>query len=61
MARAIEECIAAGDPAARIVVGAVGAGADADADAEEMIKMVRDASPDDLAGILPEYVAGLAP
>jgi NAD(P)-dependent dehydrogenase (short-subunit alcohol dehydrogenase family) len=52
VARAIEECMAAGDPPARIVVGA---------DAEEMIKMVRDASPDDLARILREYVAGLAP
>ena len=52
VARAIEACIAAGDPPARIVVGA---------DAEEMIKMVRDASPDDLARILREYVAGLAP
>jgi hypothetical protein len=52
VARAIEECIAADDPPARIVVGA---------DAEEMIKMVRDASPGDLARVLREYVAGLAP
>ena len=52
VARAIEECIAAADPPARIVVGA---------DAEEMIKMVRDASPDELARVLREYVADLAP
>jgi NAD(P)-dependent dehydrogenase (short-subunit alcohol dehydrogenase family) len=52
VAQAIEECIAAADPPARIVVGA---------DADEMIKMVRDATADDVARIMREYVAGLAP
>jgi NAD(P)-dependent dehydrogenase (short-subunit alcohol dehydrogenase family) len=52
VARAIEECIAAADPPARIVVGA---------DAEEMIEMVRDASPDELARVMRENVASLAP
>jgi NAD(P)-dependent dehydrogenase (short-subunit alcohol dehydrogenase family) len=51
VAGAIADCIAAGDPPARLVVGA---------DAEEMIKMVHDATADDLARIMREYVAGLA-
>jgi NAD(P)-dependent dehydrogenase (short-subunit alcohol dehydrogenase family) len=52
VAQAIEDCLAAADPPARIVVGA---------DAAEMIKMVHDATADDLAKIMREYVAGLAP
>jgi NAD(P)-dependent dehydrogenase (short-subunit alcohol dehydrogenase family) len=52
VARAIEDCIAAADPPARIVVGP---------DAEEMIKMIQEASPDQVAAILRDYVAGLAP
>jgi NAD(P)-dependent dehydrogenase (short-subunit alcohol dehydrogenase family) len=50
VARAIEDCIAAADPPARLVVGA---------DAEEMIKMVQDAGPAGLAKVLREHVAGL--
>ena len=50
VARAIDDCIRAGDPPARIVVGA---------DAEEMEKTVRAASPDELAAMMREYVAGL--
>jgi NAD(P)-dependent dehydrogenase (short-subunit alcohol dehydrogenase family) len=52
VARAIEDCIAAGDPPARIVVGA---------DAQELIKMIEDATPDQVAVLMREYVAGLAP
>jgi NAD(P)-dependent dehydrogenase (short-subunit alcohol dehydrogenase family) len=51
VARAIEECIAAPEPPARIVVGA---------DAEELIRMVQEATPDQVAGIMRDYVAGLA-
>jgi NAD(P)-dependent dehydrogenase (short-subunit alcohol dehydrogenase family) len=50
VARAIDGCIRADDPPARIVVGA---------DAEEMEKTVRAASPDGLAKMMREYVAGL--
>jgi NAD(P)-dependent dehydrogenase (short-subunit alcohol dehydrogenase family) len=50
VARAIDDCIRADDPSARLVVGA---------DAEEMEKTVRAASPDDLAKMMREYVAGL--
>ena len=52
VARAIEDCIAADDPPARIVVGA---------DARQMIKMIQDATPDQVAVLMREYVAGLAP
>jgi NAD(P)-dependent dehydrogenase (short-subunit alcohol dehydrogenase family) len=52
VARAIEDCMAASDPPARIVVGA---------DAEEMIKMLAEASADDAARIMRDYVAGLTP
>jgi NAD(P)-dependent dehydrogenase (short-subunit alcohol dehydrogenase family) len=52
VARAIEACIAADDPPARLVVGG---------DAEQMIKMVQDAGPGGLARVLREYVAGLVP
>jgi NAD(P)-dependent dehydrogenase (short-subunit alcohol dehydrogenase family) len=50
VARAIDDCIRAGDPPARLVVGA---------GAEEMDKTVRAASPDDLAKMMREYVASL--
>ena len=52
VARAIEDCIAAADPPARIVVGE---------DAQELIKKIQDATPDEVAAIMREYVAGLAP
>jgi hypothetical protein len=50
VARAIEDCMAAGQPPARIVVGA---------DAAEMDSQVRQASPEELAGLLRDFVAGL--
>jgi NAD(P)-dependent dehydrogenase (short-subunit alcohol dehydrogenase family) len=50
VARAIEECIRAADPPARIVVGA---------DAEEMAKTVRESSAEEIAGLLRESVANL--
>jgi NAD(P)-dependent dehydrogenase (short-subunit alcohol dehydrogenase family) len=50
VARAIEECISAADPPARIVVGADGVTAD---------KQAREASAEEMAGALREWVAGL--
>jgi hypothetical protein len=50
VARAIDGCIRATDPPARIVVGA---------DAEEMEKTMRAATPEGLAKLLREFVAGL--
>ncbi len=50
VARAIEDCVAASEPPARIVVGA---------DAAEVDATVRQASPDDLAQLLRDFVAGL--
>lgn len=50
VARAIEDCIAASEPPARIVVGA---------DAAEMDATVRQASAEDLARLLRDFVAGL--
>jgi NAD(P)-dependent dehydrogenase (short-subunit alcohol dehydrogenase family) len=50
VARAIEDCIAASEPPARIVVGA---------DAAEMDAQVRQASAEDLARLLRDFVAGL--
>ncbi len=51
VAAAIEDCIAAADPPPRIVVGA---------DAAGMETMFRAASPADVAGLLRDFVAGLA-
>lgn len=51
VAVAIEECLRAADPPARVVVGA---------DAEEMAKLVHGASADDFARLLRDYVAELA-
>ena len=52
VARAIEGCMLASDPPARIVVGA---------DALEMDATVRQASAEELARMLRDFVAGLAP
>jgi NAD(P)-dependent dehydrogenase (short-subunit alcohol dehydrogenase family) len=51
VARAIEDCIAAAQPPARVVVGA---------DAEELIARIGELSADELAGVLRDHVAGLA-
>ncbi len=51
VAVAIEKCLRAADPPARVVVGA---------DAEEMAKLVHDASADDFARLLRDFVAELA-
>lgn len=51
VARAIEDCIAAAAPPARVVVGA---------DAEAMIEMFESASPDQRARLMRDYVASLA-
>lgn len=50
VARAIDGCIRASDPPARLVVGA---------DAEEMERAARAARPDDVAAMLRGFVAGL--
>jgi NAD(P)-dependent dehydrogenase (short-subunit alcohol dehydrogenase family) len=50
VARAIEDCLNAADPPARLVVGA---------DGEEMDKTVREAGPEGLARILRDYTASL--
>jgi hypothetical protein len=50
VARAIEDCMNAAEPPARVVVGA---------DAEEMDKTVRETGPEGVAKLLREYVAGL--
>jgi NAD(P)-dependent dehydrogenase (short-subunit alcohol dehydrogenase family) len=50
VAHAIADCIAAPEPPARIVVGA---------DAAELDKTAREASPEELAGLLRGFVAGL--
>jgi NAD(P)-dependent dehydrogenase (short-subunit alcohol dehydrogenase family) len=51
VAQAIEECIAASEPPARIIVGA---------DAADMDTEVRQASPEDLARLLREFVTSLS-
>jgi NAD(P)-dependent dehydrogenase (short-subunit alcohol dehydrogenase family) len=51
VAVAIERCIRAAEPPARVIVGA---------DAESMAKLVHDTSADDFARLLRDYVAGLA-
>jgi len=51
VAIAIQECIRASDPPARIVVGA---------DGQKLDAQMRAASPEDLAGLLRDVVAGLA-
>jgi NAD(P)-dependent dehydrogenase (short-subunit alcohol dehydrogenase family) len=51
VAAAIESCMRAADPPARIVVGA---------DAEEMAKLVHDTSAEDFARLLRQFVAELA-
>jgi len=50
VARAIADCIAASEPPARIVVGA---------DAAELDKTAREASPEELARLLRDFVTGL--
>ena len=50
VARAIEDCMSAAEPPARLVVGD---------DAQEMEKTVRTSGPEDIARILREYVASL--
>jgi hypothetical protein len=50
VASAIEDCIRAGEPPARVVVGADGAA---------MEEAIRQSSPEDLAKLLREFVAGL--
>ena len=52
VARAIEECIAASEPPARIIVGA---------DAAAVDTAIRQASPEDVARLLRDFVAGLSP
>ena len=52
VAQAIQDCMLASDPPARIVVGA---------DALEMDKTVRESSAEDLARLLRDFVAGLTP
>lgn len=51
VAVAVEECLLSGDPPARIVVGA---------DAEGFERLLRDASPEDLAAMLRDYVAQMS-
>jgi len=50
VASAIEDCIEADEPPARVVVGA---------DGTAMEAMIRQSSPEDVAKLLREYVAGL--
>ena len=52
VAEAIEDCIRAAEPPARIVVGA---------DALAMDKIIRQAGADDVARLLRDFVAGLTP
>ncbi|HEX5266354.1 MAG TPA: hypothetical protein VFW24_06235, partial [Acidimicrobiales bacterium] len=48
VAVAVEECVLSGEPPARIVVGD---------DAEGFARLLKDATADDLAGMLRDYVA----